>query len=386
MVKSADIVIVGGGISGVAIGYELLKAGAKNVVLLERKYLTSGATGRCGAGIRQQWGTELNCIMSKYSCEFFENAVDELGYDGDIEFHQGGYLMLISTEEELAWMRKSVALQNSLGIKSSILDLDQSKEIVPILNTEKLVATAFYNKDGFLNPFHTTYAYANAFKRLGGIIYTHTALTGIRIEKGKVAGVRTGVGEIATENLIVAAGGYTQKIAEDMAGVVLPIYSERHNILVTEPVEPILDPMIMSFSLNLYGQQTPHGAFIMGRTCDNQPRDLRRTADSSFPEKMSRSITEVLPPLRNIRMLRQWSGMYNISPDRNAVYGRMSPGIEGIYVAAGFSGHGFMMAPATGRILTEIVLGLEPTLPWEKLGVSRFDGGKSGLPLEPSVV
>ena len=385
MVKRADIIIIGGGISGVSIGYNLLKYGAKNVVLLEKDYITAGATGRCGAGIRQQWGTELNCILSKHSCEFFENAVSELEYEGDVEFHQGGYMMIVSNEEELALMKKNVALQNSFGIKSEILDLKQSKEIVPHLNTQDILATAFHIKDGFLNPFHTTYAYAEAFKRLGGEIYTHTALTGIQIKNGKIEGVRTSAGDIITDTVIVAAGGYTQQITESMAGVTLPLYSERHNILVTEPTEPALSPMLMSFSLNFYCQQTPHGSFIMGRTCPNQPRDLNVGADSSFPEAMSRTITKIMPPLRNVRLLRQWAGLYNMSPDRNPIYGRISE-TEGLYAAAGFSGHGFMIAPATGRIMTEIVLGIQPTLPWEKLSVRRFDGGKPGLPLEPSVV
>jgi len=382
LVKTADIVIIGGGISGVSIGYFLVKHGAKNVVILERDYLASGATGRCGAGIRQQWGSPLNCIMSKFSCEFFENAVDELEFEGDIEFHQGGYMMLATTENELEQTKINIALQNSLGIHTKLLTPEEAKTIAPPLNTEGLLAAAFHNRDGHLNPFNTTRAFADAFKRLGGNIYTNTNLTGIRVENGRIIGVDTSSGNISTNIVVNAAGGYVQKIA-DMVGVQLPLYSQRHNILVTEPVERILDPMLMSFSLNFYCQQTPHGSFIMGRTCPDQPQDLRITADSRFPVAMAKTITKVLPQLKNLRMLRQWAGLYNMSPDKHPIYDQI-PGLNGFYLSAGYSGHGFMMAPATGLSMAEIILGRPPTLPWDKLGFSRFNEGN--LIHEPSVV
>ncbi|MCL2841045.1 MAG: FAD-binding oxidoreductase [Defluviitaleaceae bacterium] len=382
MRKTADIVIIGGGISGVTIGYFLLKHGAKNVVLLERDYLTAGATGRCGAGIRQQWGAPLNCRMSQFSCEFFENAQDELDYAHGIEFHQGGYLMLATTENELEQTRKNVALQNSLGIASKMLSPEETKEIVPLLDTKKILAAAYHHKDGHLNPFHTTQAFANAFKRLGGEIYINTNVTGITTTQGKISGVDTEHGHIATTIVVNAAGGYSQAVAA-LAGVDLPLHSERHNILVTEPVEPMLSAMLMSFSLNFYCQQVPHGSFIMGRTCPDQPNDLRITADSSFLEAMAKTITDVLPSLKNLRILRQWAGLYNMSPDKHPIYDQI-PQLPGFYLAAGFSGHGFMMAPATGLSMAELILGLEPTLPWKQLGFNRFQSGE--LLLESSVV
>ena len=382
MNKTADIVIIGGGISGVSIGYFLMKHGAKNVIILERHYLAAGATGRCGAGIRQQWGTELNCLMTKFSCEFFETAMAQLNTPHDIEFHQGGYMMVITTENELERAKKNVALQNSLGIGTELLDLAQTKELVPLINTEGILATAFHHRDGHLNPFLTTQAFADAFVALGGIIYKDTNVTGINVQNGRVTGVETNKGHIATNTVVNAAGGYAQQVAA-LAGVDLPLYSERHNILVTEPVERILNPMIMSFSLNLYCQQVPHGSFIMGRTCKDQPRDLRTSADSDFPVAMSKTITKLMPKLAKLRMLRQWAGLYNMSPDHHPIYDQ-TPEVAGLYVAAGYSGHGFMLAPATGQSMTELILGLTPTLPWKRLGFARFEEGN--LLVEPSVV
>ncbi len=382
MIKAAEAVIIGGGISGTSIAYNLLKRGMKNVVVLERDYIASGATGRCGAGIRQQWGTEMNCIFSKYSCEFFENAAEELQYEGDIEFKQGGYLLLIATEHEKEQMTKNITLQNSLGINSKMVDLDEAREIAPILNTERLLAATFHQKDGHLNPFHTNQAFANAVKRLGGHVYTFTEVTGIDTENGKVKGVHTNKGYISTNIVVNAAGGYSQQIAE-MAGVDLPLYSERHQILVTEPVEPILNPMVMSFSLNLYCQQVPHGSFIMGQSGYNEPKDLRITSSWQFLDSMSYTITRVLPALENIRVLRQWAGLYNMSLDKQPIFSGIKE-VEGFYVACGFSGHGFMFGPATGVAMTELILGLKPTLPWEVLNIERFAKGQ--LIVEPSVV
>jgi len=251
--SSADIVIIGRGISGVSFGYFLLKNGAKNVVILERDFLAAGATGRCGAGIRQQWRSPLNCIMTKFSCEFFETASDEFAAQRSInmEFHQGGYMLLVSTENELAQKKENIALQNSLGINSKLLSPSEARELAPIVDTDGLLAAAFYHKDGHLNPFHTTQAFADAFTQLGGIIHTNTSVTDILREGDKISGICTDKGNISTDMIVIAAGGYSQQITT-MVGYELPPYSERHNILVTEPVERILEPMLMSFSLNFY--------------------------------------------------------------------------------------------------------------------------------------
>ncbi len=382
MIKTADVVIVGGGISGVAIAYNLAKKGVKNIAVIEKSYLASGATGRCGAGIRQQWGTEMNCKIAKFACELFENANEELMYDGDIEFKQGGYLLLASTEKEHEQFIKNIKLQNSLGIPSRLLNLEEAKEIVPFLNTDGLVSTAFCQKDGHLNPFLTTDAFARAAERLGVKIYKYTEVTDIITENNKIKGVRTDKGDISTNVVVNAAGGRSQVIAK-MAGVDLPVYSERHQILVTEAIDPVLDPMVMSFSLNLYCQQVPHGGLIMGRGDEGEPRDLRVTSGWHFLEEMTKTITKVLPPLKNVRMVRQWAGLYNITPDRQPILGE-APGVEGFYLAVGFSGHGFMFGPAIGVLLAENILGEETTLPIDMLHMNRFEKGE--LIFEPSVV
>jgi len=382
MNKTASVVIVGGGISGCAIAYTLAKKGVKDIVVIERDYLSSGATGRCGAGVRMQWGTEMNCRLAKYSIEFFERANEELEYEFDIEFKQGGYLIVASTEKEVNQFKKNIALQNSLGIPSRLLTPKEAKEIVPHMDETKIIAATFNPKDGHLNPFHTTQAYANAAVRLGVEIMKYATVTGIKVENGKVVGVETDKGYISTPVVVNAAGGYSQLIAK-MVGIDLPVYSERHQILVTEPVAPMQGPMFMSFSLNIYCQQTPHGSFIMGRGDANEPRDLRITSSWHFMEEMAKTCTELLPPLKELRVVRQWSGLYNISPDRQPIYGPVKE-VEGFYLACGYSGHGFMFGPVTGVVMAEAILGETPTIPVHMLDKDRFERGE--LLLEPSVV
>lgn len=383
MIKTADVVIIGGGISGLTTAYYLAKKGVKNVVVIEKNSLGSGNTGRCGAGIRQQWGTEMNCRMAKLSCEIFESCNEELQYDGDIEFKQGGYLLLAYTQKEYAQFKKNVVLQNSLGIASHLVPVDEVKDIVPHISTKNLIGASFYKKDGHLNPFHTVAAFASAATRLGVKIYKFTQVTDIITSSGVIKGVKTNNGDIIHTNVVVnAAGAYTGPVAK-MAGIEMPVYSERHQMLVTEAVEPMLGPMIMSFSANFYCQQVPHGAFVMGRTCANQPRDLRTTSSWSFLDNMTKTITQVMPILNKARVLRQWAGSYNITPDRQPILGAADQ-VKGFYIAAGFSGHGFMFGPATGMLLSQCILSEKCELPIDMLNLRRFEKGE--LIFEPSVV
>ncbi len=382
MKKTADVVVIGGGVVGCSIAYHLAKNGCRNVVLLERSFLASGSTGRCGAGVRQQWGTEMNCRLSTGSCRDLENMNEELEYDGDIEFHQGGYLLVAYTEHQVEQFRKNVTLQNSLGIDSRLVTPEEAKEIIPHLNTEGLMAATFYQKDGHANPFHVTRAYAMAAQRLGVEINTYTTVTGIRTESGRVVAVETDKGEISTPVVVDVAGGYAAVVAE-MVGLKLPTFSERHQILVTEPVEKMQGPMVMSFHHHVYCQQSPHGSFIMGFGDPNEQPGFNIRSSWQFLKDMAETITWLLPPLADLRIVRQWAGLYHMTPDRQPIFGE-APTVKGFHMALGFSGHGFMIAPMTGRLTAQNILGLPLDMPIDMLGLDRFEKGQ--LILEPSVV
>lgn len=382
MKNSAEIVIIGAGISGCSIAYNLAKKGVKNIVVIEKNYICSGSTGRCGAGVRMQWGTEMNCKIGKKSIEFYENANEILEYNRDVEFKQKGYLLIADTDKEIEQFKKNIEVQHACGIPSRMVSLKEAKEIVPYLNTKLLKGAAFCEKDGFLNPFHTTDAFYSAAKKLGVEFNTFTEVTGIKVEKNKVVGVETDKGYIATNCVVNATNGFSKKISE-MVEVDIPVYSERHQILVTEPVEPMQGPMVMSFGLNLYVQQSPHGSFIMGRGDANEPRDLRITSSWHFIEEMAKTVDDILPPISKLRVIRQWAGLYNMTPDKQPIYDK-AENVEGFYMAVGFSGHGFMFGPITGVVMSEMILGEKPTIDVSMLNLNRFKTGN--LLLEPSVV
>jgi len=380
MIKKADIVIIGGGVVGCSVAYNLAKLGAKNIILLEKNTLASGSTGRCGAGIRQQFGTKMNCILARESIKIFENLSQELEYD--IELNQGGYLILAYTEKEVNQFKKNVALEQSLNIKARFITVEEAKEIVPPLNTEGILAATFCPTDGHANPFKTNFAYAEAAERLGVKIYTFTEVKEIETENHKIVAVNTDKGKLLTPMVVNAAGGYSGIIGK-MVGVDIPVYSQRHQILITEPIDPLFRPMLMSFSRNFYGQQTPHGSIIMGFGDPNERKDGDIGSSWQFAQEMAQKMTAVLPLLKEVSMVRQWAGLYNMSPDAQPILGE-HPQIEGFYMALGFSGHGFMLAPITSKLIAELILKRKTSLPIDKLDIGRFERGE--LIIEPSVV
>lgn len=365
-----DVVIIGGGISGTAIAYNLAKKGMTNVVVFDDNYMTGGATGRCGAGVRQQWSSRGNCVMAKMSVDFFERAQEELGYHRDVEFKQEGYLIVATTDEEDAQFTKNVALQNEVGIPSRKLTVEEALAIVPHLNPDIIKSATFCPTDGHLNPFLMTDAYYTAAKRLGVQFFYREKVTDIVVEDGRIVKVVTEKREVETNKVVNAAGGYSAEVGK-MAGVEIPVFSENHQILVTEPIETIQGPMVISFSKNIYCQQVPHGSFLMGRSNpDEQPsHDISSTHD--FLDEMAKTAVELLPPLAKLRVVRQWGGSYNVSPDRQPILGDTDQ-LDGFYLACGFSGHGFMFAPMTGLLLSEVILHEPTTIDLADLHIDRF--------------
>jgi sarcosine oxidase, subunit beta len=380
--KTANVVIIGGGITGCAVAYEMALRGVKDILVIEKQYLASGATGRCGAGVRQQWGTETNAILARDSVKRFEGMNEELDYDRDIEFKQGGYLMVAYTPGEWEQYKKNVAVQHRLGIPTKMITPQEAKEIVPHLNIDGLVGATFCQSDGHANPFHVVDAYYKAGRRLGVKFETYTTVTGIKREKGRVTTVQTSQGDIDTPIVINAAGFAAGTICK-MVGFDLPLYPQRHQALVTEPVEPCQGPMVISLHHRLYCQQSPHGSFIMGVGDPNEPKDFDIHSSWEFLEDVARQAITVLPLLKNLRVVRQWSGLYDMSPDANPIFDEI-PEAQGMWVAAGFSGHGFMVGPQTAVLLAQKILGQECFMPIEKFGLDRFRRGE--LLLEPAVV
>ncbi|MDX9691409.1 MAG: FAD-binding oxidoreductase [Acholeplasmataceae bacterium] len=378
-----NILIVGAGISGVSIAYNLAKKGFKGIHVVDKGYFTNGATGRCGAGVRQQWATEMNCILAKKSIEFFENAKEILGYEGNLEFKQEGYLMLATTEEEHNQFTQNVKLQNSLGIPSKQLTKEEAVKIVPHLNPNAFISATFCQTDGHLNPFTMTEAYYLAAKKLGVTFSFYEEVIDIITKDNKIEKVITSKETYETHMVVNAAGGYSKEIGA-LAGVDIPVYSENHEILATEPIEKIQGPMVMSFSKNIYCQQVPHGAFLMGRSNPFVEKNHDISSTWQFLDEMAKTVCDILPIVGNLRVVRQWGGSYNMSPDRQPILGSTDQ-LEGFYLACGFSGHGFMFAPMTGLLLSEVIMKETPSIDMEPLSINRFKD-KDEFHIEKSVV
>lgn len=378
MRNSAEAVVIGGGSIGCSVAYNLSRMGVEDVVLVEKSFLASGATGRCAAGVRQQWGTRENCLVAKRSIELLEDLPDEL--DAELDFRQSGYLLVASNEDEKSQLEKNMELQNKLGIPSKELSIAEAGDLVPHLNIEQAKGACFCPEDGHLDPFKTTFGYARAAERLGVEINTNTEVIDINYENG-IEAVVTDEGTISTE-LVVNATGPQAKFIGQMLGLEHPVEPERHQILITEPLEHSLDPMIISFQHNSYIQQVPHGGFIMGYGNPNEPHYLNYKHDWQFLESMANKAVQQLPPLEDVRVLRQWAGHYGISPDGQPILGEV-PGYKGYYLACG-CGKGFMLAPAIGEGVAKLIAGEEPSIPIERMNIERFKTGE--LINEPAVV
>ena len=379
--RTADVVVIGAGVQGCSIAYNLAKMGVKDIVVLEKGTICSGSTGRCGAGIRAQWGTEMNCRFGLAAVGKFEQLHEELGMDCGL--NQSGYLMVAYKDSEFEQLQKSMKLQNSLGINTRVVTYDEAKEICPGLAAEDAVGFTFHDRDGHADPFLTTFAYMEAGKRLGVKFLRFTEATDVKTVAGRVAGIVSSRGDIDAPVVANAAGGYSQFISK-MAGVEIPNFSERHEILITEPVEPgVCPPMLMSFSGNYYIQQRPHGSIIGGCSPEGHPQDYELGNSWDFLEMMSRTFVRLLPRTKGVRVVRQWSGLYNMTPDRQPVLCE-ADNVKGFFLSCGYSGHGFMFGPISGELLAQLILGQEPWIPIGMLHYSRFERGE--LLIEPAVV
>ena len=368
----ADVVIIGGGIIGVSTAYYLGKNGIKNIVLIEKDTICGGSTGRCGAGIRAQWGTEMNCRLGIAALDIFEQLDQELGMS--VGLNQGGYLLVAYNENELETLRKGMTLQNSLGIQSRMITLKEAREICPGLAADDAVGFFFHGRDGHADPFLTTFAYLEAAKRFGVSCFRHTACTGIFVKNDEVKGVKTERGIISAPVVINCTGPYAQFVSR-MAGIAIPNWAERHEILITEPVAPGVCPcMLMSFSGNYYIQQRPHGSIICGMSPEGHPEDYEKKTTWQFLEAMSKTLVRLLPRTRGIRVARQWSGMYDMTPDAQPIIGETD--VKNFFHSTGYSGHGFMLAPVAGKILSQQISGQKPDIDFSMLDYRRFSRGE----------
>jgi len=370
---SADAVVVGAGVNGLAAAYELARRGMCNIVVVEKNYLGSGSTGRCGGGIRQQWTTEENIRLAKESVDLYENMATELGYQ--VFFRQGGYLMITEREEDLPALRNATALQNRCGVATEFLTPRDCLEIVPDLNISELKGATFCPTDGTAYPFAVVWGYARACHRHGVKIFIRTTLTGVEITAGRVTGVTTDRGRIATPVLVNCAGPWARSLA-GMVGVDLPNRQERHEIMVSESLKPFLDPMVISITNGIYFSQSMRGEIVGGIGDPTEPKWDRPEqfgfhSGLRFAVRFARELTRLYPRAAQVRMMRQWAGAYDVTPDHRPILGGVADP-TGYYHICGFSGHGFMLGPMAGRHMARLITTGESDPLITSLSLDRF--------------
>jgi len=385
MSRYADAVVIGGGIHGCSVAYHLAKRGLGRVVLLEKDYLAACGTGRSAAGIRHQFGTEVNIRLSAASVKMMERLTEELDYPHSIDLIQKGYLMLAFNSSELELFSRNVALQHQIhaDCETVILTPEEIHELLPHLNTDGVLGGSFNPRDGHANPWHTTQAYADAARRLGAEVNTRTEVTGIRLEHDRVIGVDTTKGEIFTDCVVDCAGPFGAVVGS-MVGLDIPLTPQRHQILVTEPVGEVVPMMVISYTHGTYFKQTPHGSILMGYgDPEHELIGLEQESTWQFLCEVARKITYHMPVLKQVRVVRQWPGLYDMTPDSQAILGAV-PEVQGFYLDVGWSGHGFQLGPIVGKVLSEIISGEEPSINVDAMRYTRF--AENDLCPEPACV
>lgn len=367
--QKANVVIIGGGGIGLSTAYYLCKAGVEGVVVVERGYVGSGSTGRCGGGMRQQWSTRGNVVLAKHSMAAFRDFPNEVGQE--IDFVQGGYLLTGWTEEMMEQFRQHIKVQNEMGVNTRLVTPQEVREIVPLFNTDGLLGGAYGPTDGLANPFLVLEGYARRVKELGGRILTHTNVTGLESDKDNVTKVVTDQGTISANWVVNACGAFSADVAA-MVGVALPVVPYRHQIFVTEPLERCQEPMVIDLYHNIYFSQARHGAFLTGQTDKDEPASTKIAERWQSAAEVARKLVQLVPRLASVNILRQWAGLYEVTPDHQPIIGYI-PGFKNFLVAAGYSGHGFMLAPVSGKLLSEIVVhGKTVTVDIADYSVERF--------------
>ncbi|MEU1503176.1 FAD-binding oxidoreductase [Streptomyces sp. NPDC005732] len=369
MKGTAQVVVIGGGVIGTSIAYHLARAGVRDVVLVERGELASGSTARAAGGVRAQFSDELNIRLGARSLEAFARFGEEPGQD--IGLHRVGYLFLLSTPEEVAAFEDGVRLQNALGVPSRLIDPAEARRLSPLITTEGLLAAAFSPDDGHCTPESVVQGYAAGARRHGATLLRHCEVTGIETRGDTVTGVVTTGGRIATGTVVCAAGAWSRRVGA-MAGVDLPVQPLRRQIAVTGPVPGLPPglPMTIDFTTSLYFHAEGPGLLVGMSDPDETPGFATGTHERWIP-RLAEAMRQRAPALLDLHRTGGWAGLYEITPDHNALIGEARSCSRFLY-ATGFSGHGFLQGPAVGEVVRDLYLGRVPFLDISPLSVERF--------------
>lgn len=370
--ERADVVIVGGGIMGLAIAWNLALLGQERIVVVEKSYLCSGASGRNGGGVRAQWSSETNVRLMKRSIELCSDFATRMRIN--VWFRRGGYLFLARTAARAEQLEESARVQRDYGLPTRVIDRAEMKDIVPELDVSRFVAASWNPEDGVVFPWPFVWGYARACEKLGVSLHTHTEVRELETTSGRVSGVVTSRGRIATEKVLVCAGAWSPEITR-MVGVELPSHPHRHEICSSEPLKPFLRPLVGDLADGLYFSQSMRGEIVGGIANANVPEGLDQRSSMRFLGLYASALSRAMPVLGDVKILRQWAGCYDITPDGNPLVGDVDE-VPGMYLMSGFMGHGFMMAPVMGELCARWLLRGEERELFERWNLRRYREGK----------
>jgi len=368
----SDAIVIGGGIIGTATGYYLAKKGFK-VYLFEKDYLTSGSTGRCIGGIRQQFSTETSIKVAMEAMKKFKDLHEEL--EQDIEFHPGGYLFLAHSKEKEDTYKKLIELQNSMSLAVEYVDVPRIEKLVPGINTHDLLGGAYCPSDAQANPFLIVDGYAKGIMN-NGKGFTHTDVTNINVHNDTAESITTKNGDTYSAGIIVNATGPLLKHVTKLAGINVPVEPERHEAMITEPMERFFDMMIVDYRPDgcYFNQKWGKGSIIGCYTPIPNVPGFDIGTSFTFAKEMGRRMARLIPKLKNTKIIRQWSGSYAMTPDGNPILDRTV--VENFWVVGGMCGHGFMLGPEIGWIAAEYISTGKPPYDINEFSLQRDFKGK----------
>jgi sarcosine oxidase subunit beta len=372
--KTADVVIIGGGVMGASTAYHLALRGQKNVLLLEKdEFFGQEATGRCAGGVRFQFSTEVNVRLSLQSLPMLDRFKDETGQE--INFRKCGYLFVLTKPEDVKTFRHSLELQQRLGVKTEWLDPDEIHRRLPLMRFEDALAGSFNPADGLVDPNSVVMGYVGAAQRLGAKCLNKVEVTGIQVAGGKITGVETDQGLISTPKVVDAAGPWAGIIGQ-MAGVAVPIQPIRRQLMTTTPIPEVPPdfPFVLDFAQSLYFHREGDG-ILTGMSNNNEKAGFDQNVDEAFEMVNLEAAIARMPCLEKANLLSHWAGLYEVTPDAHPIYGKTP--VDGLHIVAGFSGHGFMHGPISGKLMTEYILdGKFQSLDVSMLDLARFTEGR----------
>lgn len=377
MKSVADVVVIGAGIIGASVAYNLAKKGVKEVVLVEKEpFFAACSTGKAAGGIRAQFSTEINVKISIMSEEIFEHFQVEMGCDA--AYDQVGYLFLLTTPEEKTEFMKNVEMQRRLGLPVEVWTPDQIKRFIPQIKTDDLLCGTFCKKDGLGDPYEFTQGYINRARNMGVEINYETEVTGLEVNSGRIKGVVTKGGTIQTETVVNCAGPFATQIGR-MAGVEIPVAPLKRQVTSTAPLEFVKPyfPMIVDVHTGLYTHKES-GGLLLGWADKDTPPGFDLSVDPNYTDQILERALNRIPALEEAEISGSWAGLYESTPDHLAILGKV-PEIQGLILANGFSGHGVMHAPGVGVLLSELIVDGKTSIDISALSIERFKKGK----LEP---